>query len=333
MVTNVGNKRPEFPSKDRVLQPRASTGSFPIHTSPEELNEPVPPQGPNLDLALLSKTQLADLERQRAHAEFGVAFDSSSESESSTNSPDRKTETSLPVMAPSGLGIGFQAKHTPVYPKGPVRQMREPTGSGGRYASLAQEAPSQVAFSFRPGDDEVLAQRARTGQTPRRIPERRSYHQRSTEAGEPHGESASVARDSVAETVVRPSKPEPAVPAGRPATLSRTSSRSRPREIQEAELVKRDDSNSSFVTALRDNSGRSSASGAQDHGQRRRRLDRNSGSSEAVAAAARALAAAKKRPALDQSSSSGDRGARARSSQDSVSVGSRGRSEQGEPGN
>ncbi|KAI9048934.1 hypothetical protein LZ554_006784 [Drepanopeziza brunnea f. sp. 'monogermtubi'] len=327
--TDVRDTHPEISSKGRVLESRASTSSFLLYASPAELVESVRQQGPGPDLAAFSKAQLEELERRQAQAELGVAFNSSSESESSTNSPKGRNDTVSPLVAPSGLGIGFQARSTSINSTGSIWRMadvsiRESIGSKSRYDSLSQDSPSQVAFSFRPGDDEVLAQRARTGQTPRRTREGYSHHRTSTEASRRQSESSpSLSRDGTSETS-RHSRTEATKAYGRSAMPRRTSSRSRPREIQETETTRRDESNSSFVTALRHNSGRSSAHGSQNSSQNRRNLNRNSGSSEAVTAAARALNGAKRRPVLDSSGSSGYQGARERRSQDEASVDGRG---------
>ena len=81
----------------------------------------------------------------------------------------------------------------------------------------------------------------------------------------------------------------------------------RPRDLQKSEGMKRDDSASSFVTAFRNNSGRSSVNGSQNNSQRRKRLDRNNASSEAVSAAAKAFgdAAGAKRSSAQRKSGSG----------------------------
>ncbi|EKD20556.1 uncharacterized protein L3040_004153 [Drepanopeziza brunnea f. sp. 'multigermtubi'] len=326
--TDVRNTPPEISSKGRVLESRASTSSFPLYASPAELVESVRQQGPDPDLAALSQAQLEELARRQAQAEFGAAFNSSSESESSTNSPKGRSDTVSPLAAPSGLGIGFQARSMSINSTGSIWRMadlsiRESIGSKSRYDSLSQESPSQVAFSFRPGDDEVLAQRARTGQTPRRTRAGYSHPRSSTEASQPPSESPSLSRDGTFETS-RHSRTEATKPSGRTAVPPRTSSRSRPREIQETETTRRDESNSSFVTALRHNSGRSSAHGSQNSSRNRRNLDRNSGSGEAVTAAARAFNGAKRRPVLDRSGSSGYQGARERRSQDEASMDGRG---------
>lgn len=276
-------------SRARVLHPRASTGSFPMYSSPAEMNEPAQHNLPESDLASLTKPQLEALERQRAHEEFGVAFDSSSsDSESSTNSAPKRL---LPA-APRGLGIGIE-KPLPhvskgLKPKISRQSMNESISSTSKYNKLSRDSPSQMGFSFRPGDDDVLAHRARTGKTSRRIPEPRVYHRKSTDT-EQQSEYSSVTRDNTSDTSHQ-SKTEARKAATRPNLTPRTSSRRR--DIQSSEPLKREDSSGSFVTALQDNSGRSSATSSQNNSQTRRRLDRNIGSSEAVTAAARALTGA-----------------------------------------
>ncbi|OWP04021.1 ureidoglycolate hydrolase [Marssonina coronariae] len=276
----------------RVLHSHASAGSLAMLSSPAEMNEAMQLKitGP-----ILSDRLLKELERQRAHEEFGMAFDSSSsDSRSSTGSYRRKNEASSPAMMPrglSGLGIGYQGKPLPSTNKDARRNHSSQSSAESMtsircYDRISRDAPSQIAFSFRPGDEDVLAQRVRT---PRKMPQRRSHQRQSAASSEQGVESSSIARDKLSETSHH-SKTETTRTADRPGLTPRTSSQSRPREIQELETMERDDSSSSFVTALRDNSGRSSCNGTQTNSQPRR-LDRNTGSSEAVTAAAKALIA------------------------------------------
>ncbi|PBP22718.1 putative ureidoglycolate hydrolase [Diplocarpon rosae] len=283
------NEHPETCLPKRILHSRASGGSSPMLSSPAEMIEPVQQKftGP-----ILSDQIMKELERQRAHEEIGMAFDSSSsDSKSSTGSYHHKNEAFSPVMMPRGLGIGYQGKPLPSTTDDARRNIsnqssNESMASVSHYNSMCRDSPSQIAFSFRPGDEEVLAQQART---PRKMPERRSYPRQSTATSEQQPDSSSIVRDNILETSRR-SMTEASKTAERPSLTPRISSRSRPREIQELEAMKRDDSSSSVVTAFRDNSGRSSTNSSQTDSQRRR-LNRSTGNSEAVMAAARALTA------------------------------------------
>ncbi len=277
-------------SKSHILHPRTSRGSFPTHSLIVEMNDSAQRNIPESNLATLTKLQLEALERQRAHEEFGMAFDSSSsDSESSTNSAP---EIPLP-NAPHGLGIGIEKSLAHVSkglkPKMSLQSMDESIFSRNKYNKLSRDSPSQMGFSFRPGDDDVLAPRARTSQTPRRIPEPRVYHRTSTDT-EQQSEPSSGTRDSTPETYLYLKNEARKAAVTRPSLTPRSSSRRR--DNQSSEFFRREDSSSSFITALRDNSGRSSANGSQSNSQTRRRLDRNTGSSEAVTAAARALTGA-----------------------------------------
>ncbi|KAH6719857.1 hypothetical protein BKA61DRAFT_667767 [Leptodontidium sp. MPI-SDFR-AT-0119] len=282
------NERNKTPS--RILQPRASTGSFALYASPAQMDEPTSHnETANVDLAEVSKAKLKALARQRAHEEFGVEFDSSeSESESSTNSHHEKFS---PVAIPKGLCIRYQkldASKSMVPKKPSTLSMNESYTS--QYETLSKDSPQQMGFSFRPGDDmEALAQRQRTGRTPRRPVGQYSRRQSSAEID---GQSEDAGIVQLRKLELSPhARIDPRVGVRRPPmTTSRPSSR--PRDLQDSEGLKRDDSGGSFVTALRDNSGRSSANGSQNNSQARRRLDRNTGSSEAVTAATRALSSA-----------------------------------------
>lgn len=218
-----------------------------------------------------------------------MEFDSSeSESESSTNSHHEKFS---PVAIPKGLCIRYQkldASKSMVPKKPSTLSMNESYTS--QYETLSKDSPQQMGFSFRPGDDmEALAQRQRTGRTPRRPVGQYSRRQSSAEID---GQSEDAGIVQLRKLELSPhTRIDPRVGVRRPPmTTSRPSSR--PRDLQDSEGLKRDDSGGSFVTALRDNSGRSSANGSQNNSQARRRLDRNTGSSEAVTAATRALSSA-----------------------------------------
>lgn len=316
-----------------MLQPQASIDSIPIYASPAELNDPTQQQTANPDLTILTQLQLKDLERQRAHEEFGVAFDSSTESDSSTGSPPQSNNEAIsPIVTPSGLGLGIQANPLPAIPNPKVKKSDlsirsnflcdESISSKSRYDRLSRDSPTQVAFSFRPGDEDVLAQKSGVGDRPRRMPERRSYQRSSMETSEQHSQSSSVTRDNASDTSRRSQAALTKHSAG-PNMPSRTSSsRSRPLETQEFDFMKRDDSRGSVVTALRDNSGRSSVASSQNNSLSRRGLQRNTSSNEAVTAAARALTAdAKKRSEQKGSGSgSGERGSREKSSYGDVTA-------------
>lgn len=287
----VNNERPE-PS--RIVHPRPSTDSFALCASPTQMEEPTAhDKAIDVDLAALTKAQLKALEQQRAQEEFGVDFGSSeSESQSSTNT---NHEAFSPVPIPKGLGIGYKdpllhaSKRT--VPKKPSNLSLNESYTS-QYDTLSKDSPQQMGFSFRPGDDaEALAQRLRTGQTPKRP---LTYYSRPQSYEDKDGQSKYpplIPYDKLAES---PHPKADYIHMGRTRRPPIVSSISfpRPRDIQEAEGLKRDDSAGSIVTALRDNSGRSSANSSQKNGQARRRLDRNTGSSEAVTAAARALSSA-----------------------------------------
>ncbi|PVH87031.1 hypothetical protein DL98DRAFT_567284 [Cadophora sp. DSE1049] len=289
----------------RILQPQASAGTLQLYASPAQMEEPTAHnQSANIDLAALTNEQLKALERQRAQEEFGVDFGSSSESESSTNTHN---EAFSPVALPKGLGIGFRKPQSELpkrkVPKKPsTLSLKESYTS--QYDVLSKDSPQQMGFSFRPGDDaEALAQRMRTGQTPRRL---MNYARPQSYYRDNDNEADEDGLIRLRRLELSPySKIDPRTGAGLPHRPS-LKSLPRPRDLQDSEGLKRDDSSGSFVTALRDNSGRSSANGSQNNSQRRNRLDRNTGSSEAVSAATKAFgnAAGAKRPSLQRKSGS-----------------------------
>ncbi|KAL2074400.1 hypothetical protein VTL71DRAFT_8178 [Oculimacula yallundae] len=268
----------------RIVQPRASSDSLALYGSPAQIEEPTSYfEASHKDPASLPKAQLNVLEGEPAHGGFGVEFgSSSSESQSSTNTHH---EAFSPIAVSRGLGIGYQTPQREAVKRTvPKKPSTQSIGESyiSQYDTLSRDSPQQMGFSFRPGDDaEALAQRLRTGQTPKRP---MSHYVR--------------AQSSSEEARYAPSqKPEPSThlvtsmegDRRPPLPSSKTSSSSRQRSIQDFEGFKRDDSNNSLVTALRDNSGRSSANGSQHSIQARRKLNRNSGSSDAVTAAALAL--------------------------------------------
>ena len=302
LVASTADKEREPTS--RILQSQATSGTLQLYASPAQLEVPsAHNQSATIDLAALTNEQLKALERQRAQEEFGVDFGSSSESESSTNTHN---EAFSPVALPKGLGIGFKKPQSEIpkrkVPKKPSRlSLNESYAS--QYDALSKEAPRQMGFSFRPGDDaEALAQIMRTGQTTRRTTTyapSKSY----SDNEEPNGDGLVRLRRLELSPY---SKVDPKTGAGLPHRPF-LKDLPRPRDLQESEGMKRDDSASSFVTAFRNNSGRSSVNGSQNNSQRRKRLDRNNGSSEAVSAAAKAFgdAAGAKRSSAQRKSGSG----------------------------
>ncbi|KAK0124520.1 hypothetical protein ONS95_009469 [Cadophora gregata] len=296
------DKEREPPS--RILQPRASTGTLQLYASPAQMEEPTGQnQSETIDLAALTNHQLKVSEKQRAQEEFGVDFGSSTESESSTNTHN---ETFSPRALSKGLGVGLRKPQldlpTRKLPKKPsTLSLNESYAS--HYDILSNESPQQMGFSFRPGDDaETLAQRMRTGQIPRRPMNYARPQSRKDNSLEAEDDELAQSRRLELSPY---SKIDPRTGAGLPHRPS-LKSLPRPRDLQDSDGLKRDDSSGSFVTALRDNSGRSSANGSQNNSQRRKRLDRSTGSSEAVSAATKAFgnAAGAKRPSLQRKSGS-----------------------------
>ncbi|CZT52529.1 uncharacterized protein RSE6_13876 [Rhynchosporium secalis] len=270
----------------RKLHSRASTSSLSLNEAPTKIGEAASYfEAANQDLVTLAQAQLKALERQRAHEEFGIDLgSSSSESESSTNTHQ---ETFSPVALPRGLGIGYQNPQLDALKRTVSKKpsnLSLNNSCTSEYDMLSKDSPQQMGFSFRPGDDaEALAQRTRTGQTPRRPASTNPRAQSSSEAAALLQQQKSEPSSHLTAPKEEPRRPT--LPSARPSS-------SRHRSVQDFEGFKRDESNSSLVTALRDNSGRSSVSGSQNSIQTRRKLSRSSGNSEAITAAALALSSA-----------------------------------------
>ena len=150
--------------------------------------------------------------------------------------------------------------------------------------------PRQMSFSFRPGDDSLLSFR-----TTRDRSKRQTLDGRLLNSEDSPSPFATPPEQMSRETSSSPATaiPNPKSKLPRPGTPKDFAL-----EVQEDDALKRGDSKSSVITAVRDNSSRSSVRGSQDYKQSGRpRLYRQTigSSSEAVAAAARALAASSKR--------------------------------------
>jgi len=243
-------------------------------------------------LPSLTRSQPDALEQQQAEGEFGVAFDSSTSGpESSTQSIHDNVSH---VEQRFGLGIDMNEKPLPdipsnVQPSGNtlsdpsvIKYLQRDTGR----ESL--DASPQLGFSFKPGDDvEILAQNKGSDAHTRNRLGVRTYQRRPTASKEqsevPNISSPSLEGERRRKSIPLSSKPKPQSKPG-PA-----------RDIQDSESLKRDDSTSSIITAVRDNSGRNSSRSSIDSSRHssqgiRQRLNRSSGSSEAITAAVRALA-------------------------------------------
>jgi hypothetical protein len=227
--------------------------------------------------------------------QYGASSDSST-SATSTNQSFHGTASGL--RAGVGLGIDIHDKPLPGIPQSPLLNMEAKTSSRSvsesneGYQTELEEEPRPgdlMCFSFNPGDDtSILAQEAKY-EVKKKAARNYTRPDRSPIASRnPEQPSES----STADTSPRRRSETPVQKQLRKSIA--TANPAIARETQESDSLRRDDSISSVVTAVRDNSGRSSAAGSIQNSQNsRQRLNRSAGSSsEAVTAAVRALAAA-----------------------------------------
>ncbi len=217
-----------------------------------------------------------------------MTFDSSTSAPSTHSSHDEKASMGSRI----GLGINIDEKPLPGIPSDHERNKSGQTASGfddtlyrqctGISGSL--ETAHQMGFSFKPGDDaDILAQ------TTTRILKTRSMvgaipYQMRTASSEGKSETSNTTSKSA----------EGTWHLKLPLSTYNSKLQSKPgRNLQDRESLQRDDSTSSIITAIQDNSGRSSVDSSRQSSQGgRQKLNRNSGSNEAITAAARALASA-----------------------------------------
>lgn len=256
-------------------------------------------------LLSLARSSLDALEQQQAEAEYGMTFDSSTSAPSTQSSHDEKASMGSRI----GLGIDFDEKPLPRIPSDHERNKSGQTTSGfddtlyrQRTASSGSlETSHQMGFSFKPGDDaDILAQTTTRNLKTRSMLGTRPYQMRTVSS---EGKSeASYTTLKGAEGTWHLKSP---LPTYKPKLQSKPG-----RDFQDRESLQRDDSTSSIITAIRDNSRRSSVDSSRQSSQGgRQKLNRNSGSNEAITAAARALASASAstRNSSTKASSSGTR--------------------------
>jgi hypothetical protein len=259
---------------------------------------------PEKRLPRLATSQLDAFERQQAEREFGMAFDSS------TSGPESSTQSShdevLHVEQRLGLGIDINKKPLPDIPSNP-----EPNISGHtihyfhvpRYPQFdtgteTLEPSPQLGFSFKPGDDlDIIAHNTVRDGNAKDVLGVSTYQSRST-TSEEQSETSYMSTQCVGGA--RRPKSTPLS-----AKHKLQSKRGIARDIQDNESLKRDDSTSSIITAVRANSGHSIESSRHSNRNLQQKLTRSSGSSEAITAAARAIAGA---PASVRGSASTQKG-------------------------
>jgi hypothetical protein len=261
----------------------------------------------------LTKSHLETLEREQFEEQHGVSFDSSASATSTNQSFHGKASG---LGAGVGLGIDIHDKPLPGIPQSPLLNMeakissRSVSESNEEYQTQLEEElrPGDLmGFSFNPGDDtSILAQEAKYEVKKKKKKAAGNYTRPdrspiASRISEQPSESSSTADTSLRRRSETPVQKQlrKSIAVANPAIA---------RETQESDSLRRDDSISSVVTAVRDNSGRSSAAGSIQNSQNsRQRLNRSiSSSSEAVTAAVRALAAVNVKGKMTGSGSYGE---------------------------
>jgi hypothetical protein len=221
-----------------------------------------------------------------------MAFDSSA------SGPESSTLSTHDGMANmeqrSGLGIDMNEKPLPDIPSNPQPSTSGHTSSDLRITEYPKCDTSreslytspQLGFSFKPGDDvDILAQNTARDANIRNTSRLRTHQQRRS-TSKKQLEASCTGIQGLEGARQRKSTTS--------SSKSKHLSKSCPaRDIQDSESLKREDSTSSIIIAVHDNSnsGRSSIGSSRHSSQSiRQRLNRNSGSNEAITAAVRALA-------------------------------------------
>jgi hypothetical protein len=252
-----------------------------------------------------------------------VVFESSTESGADSSSISYRSEFPA-THGRQGLGIGLLEKPLPEIPISSKERARQTTLGRflhGRKHSYSdpnstteygeRTSSYQMGFSFQPGDDEdLLGQRAERDRVTWKTVDEHLEHRSSPPRP---SEARSDTPPSVQEPSYRPGgdirptiKPKPSA-SGLYSTVTARLSQL-PRVQGHDQLSRMDSSSSSVITAVRDNSGRSSANNSRTGRPKlNRNADTGSGSSEAVStaatAAARAFASNKRSPTISRKGS------------------------------
>ena len=277
-----------------------------IRDFPKVQTANVSPQGFEHQLQTLTKLQLEALERQQAQ-EFGIRFESSV---SGADSSSLSHRSDIPAYKTPIIGLGILEKPLPEIPIRANERAKQTTldkylnarqriySDPSTGTPVKQVANYDMGFSFQPGDDEdLLARRTERDRAQRRtVDEYLGYRQC---LPNPRGLGSNAPSSSTKEAARRPIlvQDAKATVSPKPSQLPR---------IQDHDhiLGRMDSSSSSIITAVRDNSRRSSANNSQAGQPRMKRNPDTTGSGSsdaisAVTAAARAYAAGNKRPSFE----------------------------------
>jgi hypothetical protein len=255
--------------------------------------DPVP-QFPNpnaIHSSGISHSQLEALDKhQNAHDRGRASFEGFSGTEASTESMMSQDFMS-PGEGAAGLGSIMEEKPLPEIPAERSTLRRTKTVKA---RELAPPTPDkEMSFSFQPGDDSNALTREQGDEITNAHKVVLEDLQRRFEASEERSET-SMSTTSTRRSPERSSEPTPSNKL-RPDSrrfVAHSGPVSPYVQCSVHDYMSRGDSTSSVVTVVRDNSGRSSASGSRNESRNNRpHLDRNHSTSEAITAAARAYVA------------------------------------------
>ncbi|CAG8959156.1 hypothetical protein HYFRA_00013020 [Hymenoscyphus fraxineus] len=222
--------------------------------------------------------QKRDLPHLTSTSEMGSDADAMS-------STDSYNEGSTRIRA-RGLGFGLDKPlpDMPVLEKPSHRNRRakaktDPTGT-------ELPLPQQLSFSFKPGDDSSLSvQRESSSYSKQKMLDDLMRHRRSVDPTE-RSETPTTNTTHSKDSTVSPSRTHTPINNMRPESRTTTINTATLQTPPEREPISRGTSTNSVITAIRDNSGRSSVAGSRTG---RPSNDRSGGSDEAITAAARAF--------------------------------------------
>ena len=204
-----------------------------------------------LDLPSLTRIQLEMLERKQLEGETNSSLISVTKSPFDPNEQQSK-----------GLGLEFLGKPLPILPTNETTVKPRNLGFIDVWHDH-RPIPSQMSFSFNPGDDtdlDVLARKATRDRTQKALEE----HLRQRLSVNSSQEQSSTSH-ILSEPVLRP-KSAMLTPKSRPTTSMNPPQAQK--DLRDYDPFSRNGSNSSVVTAVRHNSGRSSTTDLQRNSQR-----------------------------------------------------------------
>jgi hypothetical protein len=245
----------------------------------------------NIHSSGISRTQLEALERQQIGFKRGLAsFESSSGVGTSTDSMSQDLTSQDDGL---GLGIITEEKPLPEIPTERSALRRTKTKGSSKPIQLGPPATEEMSFSFQPGDDNNVLTHGDDVTNAHRIVFKDLQRRFTAPAERPETSTSTTStRRSPDRSTDSPSANKLRPDSRKSVAYSGSASPN----LQSSDQVSRGGSTASVVTAIRDNSGRSSACGSRAESRSGRpHLDSNQSTSEAVTAAARAYVASNQR--------------------------------------